>query len=88
MGFAKSTFDKLFNYQPSDHHPNTQALPVVRSAEVADDYSAFWSDEDQQYVGLSKRYPSLSWLEDTEEAALAGVKRLVAEVEEDIRSEA
>ncbi len=42
-------------------------------------YRTIWSDEDQEYVGLCAEFPSLSWLEPTEAAALAGIRQVVAE---------
>jgi hypothetical protein len=38
-----------------------------------------WSEEDQEHVGLCDEFPSLSWLEPTREAALAGIRQLVAD---------
>ena len=40
-------------------------------------YRVIWAKEDGEYVGLCSEFPSLSWLEDTHEKALAGIKRLV-----------
>lgn len=47
-------------------------------------YRVTWSDEDQEYVGLCVEFPSLSWLEGSPEAALKGVRELVAEVVRDL----
>ena len=44
-----------------------------------------WSDEDGAYVGLCDEYPSLSWVAATPDEALAGIRRLVAEVILDLR---
>ena len=41
-------------------------------------YRITWSDEDQQHVGLCAEFPSLSWLEQAPENALAGIRKLVA----------
>lgn len=43
-------------------------------------YRVTWSPEDGEHVGLCVEFPSLSWLASTPEEALAGVRRLVAEV--------
>ena len=43
-------------------------------------YRVTWSPEDGEHVGLCIEFPSLSWLASTPEEALAGVRRLVAEV--------
>jgi hypothetical protein len=42
-------------------------------------FYANWSEEDQEYVGLSFRFPSLSYMDKTEEGAIAGIKHLVEE---------
>lgn len=43
-----------------------------------------WSDEDNEYVGLCAEFPSLSWLAVTPEAALKGIRKLVADVVKDM----
>lgn len=47
-------------------------------------YRVTWSEEDEEYVGLCAEFPSLSWLAQTPEEALAGVRGLVAEVVNDM----
>ena len=42
-------------------------------------YRVLWSEEDQEYVGLCAEFPSLSWLESTQEKALKGIRKLVVE---------
>ena len=37
-------------------------------------YRVIWSDEDGEHVGLCAEFPSLSWLAQTPEAALAGIR--------------
>ena len=49
-------------------------------------YRITWSDEDKEYVGSCAEFPSLSWLAETQEAALQGIRRVVAEVIEDMQS--
>lgn len=49
-------------------------------------YRVTWSEEDREYVGLCAEFPSISWLAMTPEAALRGVRSLVAEVESDMRA--
>jgi predicted HicB family RNase H-like nuclease len=49
-------------------------------------YRVTWSPEDGEHVGLCAEFPSLSWLADTPEAALVGVRTLVAEVVADMAS--
>ena len=48
-------------------------------------YRVTWSEEDKEYVGLCAEFSSLSWLAKTHEAALRGIRSLVAEVIEDLR---
>ena len=47
-------------------------------------YRVTWSAEDQEYVGLSVEFPSLSWLADSPDEAFSGIRRLVAECVEDM----
>ncbi|MBI2850676.1 MAG: type II toxin-antitoxin system HicB family antitoxin [Chloroflexi bacterium] len=49
-------------------------------------YRVTWSEEDGQYVGLCAEFPSLSWLADTQEAALAGIRDMVKQVIQDMKS--
>lgn len=48
-------------------------------------YRVTWSQEDGEHVGLCAEFPSLSWLAHTPEKALAGIRRLVGEVVEDMQ---
>lgn len=43
-------------------------------------YRVTWSEDDNEYVGLCAEFPSLSWLADTPEKALKGVRKLVADI--------
>ena len=47
-------------------------------------YRVTWSVEDDQYVATCVELPSLSWLADTQEDALRGLRDLVAEVVRDL----
>jgi predicted HicB family RNase H-like nuclease len=49
-------------------------------------YRVTWSEEDEEYVGLSAEFPSLSWLAGTPEEALQGIRQLVSEVVADLRA--
>ena len=49
-------------------------------------YRVTWSEDDAEYVGLCVEFPSLSWLAQTPEAALKGVRKLVDEVISDMLS--
>jgi len=43
-------------------------------------YRVTWSEEDAEHVGLCAEFPSLSWLAASPDAALKGIRKLVAEV--------
>ena len=47
-------------------------------------YRVTWSEDDNEYVGLCAEFPSLSWLARTPEAALKGIRKLVADVVKDM----
>ena len=47
-------------------------------------YRVTWSEEDKEYVGLCAEFPSLSWLDQTPEGTLKGIRRLVADVVKDM----
>ncbi len=49
-------------------------------------YRVTWSEDDQEHVGLSAEFPSLSWLASSPEDALAGIRQLVAEVAADMEA--
>lgn len=48
-------------------------------------YRIIWSEEDQEYVGLCVEFPSLSWLAESQEDALNGIRKIVEEVIEDMK---
>ena len=49
-------------------------------------YRVTWSEDDAEYVGLCAEFPSLSWLANTPEAALKGIRKVVNEVLADMLS--
>ena len=49
-------------------------------------YRVTWSAEDEEYVGLCAEFPSLSWLASTQEEAFSGIRLLVADCVEDMKS--
>jgi len=51
-------------------------------------YRVSWSAEDGEFLGLCVEFPSLSWLADTAQSALAGIRDLVAEVVLDMQNHA
>ena len=48
-------------------------------------YRVTWSADDEEYVGLCAEFPSLSWLAETPESALKGIRNVVADVIEDMK---
>jgi len=48
-------------------------------------YRVTWSEEDKEYVGLCVEFPSLSRLSGTPEGALKGIRKVVADVIEDMK---
>ncbi|MCX5898949.1 MAG: toxin-antitoxin system HicB family antitoxin [Proteobacteria bacterium] len=49
-------------------------------------YRVTWSDNDNEYVGLCAEFPSLSWLAASPEAALKGIRKVVADIVEDMKN--
>ena len=47
-------------------------------------YRVTWSAEDDGHVGLCVEFPSLSWLAKTPEAALKGIRQVVADAVADM----
>lgn len=48
-------------------------------------WRVMWSPEDAEWVGLCAEFPSLSWLAANPDAALRGIRRVVAEVVADMQ---
>ena len=48
-------------------------------------YRVTWSPEDGEYIGLCAEFPSLSWLAAGPEAALNGIRKVVAQVVKDLK---
>lgn len=48
-------------------------------------YRVLWSEEDHEHAGLCAEFPSLSWLAKTPEAALRGIRKLVADTLRDMK---
>ncbi|MGH8194650.1 MAG: type II toxin-antitoxin system HicB family antitoxin [Woeseiaceae bacterium] len=48
-------------------------------------YRVTWSEDDSEYVGLCAELPSLSWLENSPEKALLGIRKLVKETVTDLK---
>ena len=49
-------------------------------------YRITWSEDDQEYAGLCIEFPSLSWLDENPESALAGIRKVVAGVIKDMKA--
>lgn len=48
-------------------------------------YRVTWSPEDGEHLGLCAEFPSLSWLAKTKEAALQGIRQVVADAVSEMR---
>jgi len=48
-------------------------------------YRVTWSEDDKEHVGLCAEFPSLSWLASSPEAALRGIRSVVADVVADMK---
>ena len=48
-------------------------------------YRVTWSDDDNEYAGLCAEFPSLSWLSKTPEGALRGIRKVIADVVNDMK---
>ena len=49
-------------------------------------YRVTWSPEDNEHLGLCVEFPSLSWLAETPELALAGIRQVVSDVVADLQA--
>ncbi|MDO8605302.1 MAG: toxin-antitoxin system HicB family antitoxin [Phaeospirillum sp.] len=49
-------------------------------------YRVTWSAEDQEYLGTCIEFPSLSWLDEDEDEAFRGIRKLVREVVADMQA--
>jgi len=50
-------------------------------------YTIKWSDEDDEFVATCCEFPSLSYLDESQSKALAGIQRLVQRVTKDLQQE-
>lgn len=50
-------------------------------------YRVTWPEKDQEHVRLCAEIPSLSWLEQTPEGALSGIRSLVSDCVADLREQ-
>lgn len=49
-------------------------------------YRVTWSEDDEEFVGLCTEFPSLSWLSQSQEEALRGIRKVVATTVKDMQS--
>jgi predicted HicB family RNase H-like nuclease len=49
-------------------------------------YRVTWSEEDEEFVGLCAEFPSLSWLAETPEDALKGIRAVVRKCIKDMQT--
>ena len=45
-----------------------------------------WSEEDEEFIGLCAEFPSLSWLAESPEASLKGIRKVVRNCIKDMES--
>jgi len=50
-------------------------------------YRVTWTEDDKEYVGLCAEFPCLSWLARTPEAALKGIRKVIAETVKEMQEE-
>ncbi len=48
-------------------------------------YRVFWSEEDEEFIGLCAEFPGLSWLAPTSEKALKGIRSVVKDCVVDMK---
>ncbi len=48
-------------------------------------YRITWSSDDGEYIGLCAEFPGLSWLSESPEEALRGIRNVVGDVIEDMK---
>jgi predicted HicB family RNase H-like nuclease len=62
-------------------------MSITNSADIAARYTyrVTRSAEDEEYVATCLELPSLSWLADTQDGALRGLRELVSDVVQDLR---
>ncbi len=49
-------------------------------------YRVTWSEEDDEFIGLCAEFPSLSWLAESPENALKGIRKVVGNCIKDMES--
>jgi predicted HicB family RNase H-like nuclease len=49
-------------------------------------YRVTWSEDDNEYIGLCMEFPSLSWLAESPETALKGIRKFVSDVVTDMKA--
>jgi predicted HicB family RNase H-like nuclease len=49
-------------------------------------YRVTWSEEDKEYLALCTEFPSLSWLAESQELALKGIRELVSDTIKDMKA--
>jgi predicted RNase H-like HicB family nuclease len=50
-------------------------------------YRVMWSEEDQKYVGLVAKFPSISWLSKSQDGAFKGIRTLTKEIIADMKQQ-
>ncbi len=50
-------------------------------------YRVMWSEDDAEYVGLCAEFPSLSWLDKSQDKAFKGIRKLVQDTIDDLKAQ-
>jgi hypothetical protein len=69
-------------HEPDDGAPLPAHVTLRRGL-----ITVVYSEADQEWVATTSEFPSLSWLDEEPFAALRGLKKLIAEIREDIATE-
>jgi predicted HicB family RNase H-like nuclease len=49
-------------------------------------YRVFWSEEDEEFVGLCSEFPGMSWLDENHQKAFSGIVALVQKCLNDLEA--
>ena len=61
--------------------PVPEEVHLMAVSESGKCWFSFWSEEDQAFVAWCNEYESLSWISNTAQGALDGLRKLVRDIE-------
>ncbi|SNV57147.1 diadenosine tetraphosphatase and related serine/threonine protein phosphatase [Mycolicibacter terrae] len=72
----------------TDAEVESEVLPNLHKERIVSRYTyrAFWSAEDEMYVGVVAEFPHMSWLADSAREALAGIEKIVTDIVADMEA--